>query len=775
VYSGGGIPQNNLQISLVYKVNQFTFGSQNGFMRALFLLFCLLLTSVAFTQVLHGTVVDTKGQPVAGASVSLKDSYDGATTDSVGRFSFRTSEKGGLLQVTAIGYKPAEQAVVTGAAAGIRFTLKEEVTELKAVVITAGSFEASDKKKATVLSSIDIVTTASANADVTAAVKTLPGAQQVGESEGLFVRGGTAQETKTFIDGTLVNNFFFSSVPNVAQRGRFSPFIFKGTVFSSGGYSALYGQALSAALILESIDLPEQSSANLGVSVIGLSGGYQHLAKNKRSSWGLNYSYTNVGPGFALLRLRDEIFRVPVTHNADGNFRIKTKGGMLKYCGYLSTNTLGIRQRSLDTAGFKDMFALTNYNTYHNLSWREQLGRGWKMQLGASYSTNRDRINAEFQDADNQKQLLPRLETRNFGLQTFGHYVNGKAVFEYRLKGLSALRFGSEYNFSDDRSDYQLYTGQVFPNRVREHLKSLFAEGDVYLTNALAARVGMRAEHSALIGRTNLAPRLSLSYKVGKEAQASLAYGVFYQTPENRFLPAAASLDFARATHYIAQYQKVTARRTFRAELFYKRYESLIKTGVVNGRESAVSSNGYGHAKGVEFFWRDKQTVKNLDYWISYSYLDTRRNFLNFPTAIEPNFAARHTASLVMKRFVPSLKTMFNASYSYATGRPYYFIGYNSSTDKFQINDAGRTIDYHSASVSINYLPHLGKKGAKANTVYVLSVSNVIGNLQQFGYRYSSDGRRKEALTPPTNRFIFIGVFFSFGVDRSEEVINANL
>jgi hypothetical protein len=116
---------------------------------------------------------------------------------------------------------------------------------------------------------LDIVTTASANADVTGAIKTLPGAQQVGESEGLFVRGGTAAETKTFIDGTLVNNFFYSSVPNVAQRGRFSPFIFKGTVFSAGGYSALYGQALSSALILESIDLPDRSSGNFSISPIG--------------------------------------------------------------------------------------------------------------------------------------------------------------------------------------------------------------------------------------------------------------------------------------------------------------------------------------------------------------------------------------------------------------------------------------------------------------------------------------------------------------------------
>ncbi|MDB5196863.1 MAG: TonB-dependent receptor, partial [Flaviaesturariibacter sp.] len=249
-------------------------------MRPLYIfLLIAFFSTTSFAQTINGIIKDAKGESIPGVSVSIKDSYDGGTTDSTGHFSFATTEKGDkVIVATAIGYKPFEQAVkIEKAAITINITLKEEITELKAVVITAGSFEASDKKKTTVLSSIDIVTTASANADVTGAVKTLPGAQQVGESEGLFVRGGTAQETKTFIDGTLVNNFFYSSVPGIAQRGRFSPFLFKGTVFSAGGYSALYGQALSSALILESIDLPEQSSGSVGLSVIGVNGGYQKL------------------------------------------------------------------------------------------------------------------------------------------------------------------------------------------------------------------------------------------------------------------------------------------------------------------------------------------------------------------------------------------------------------------------------------------------------------------------------------------------------------------
>ncbi len=144
-----------------------------------------------------GTLKDTKGLPIAGVSIYLKDTYDGATSDSSGKFSFKSLEKGEqLLIATSIGYKPQEiKLTIQDAPFNFDIILKEEINELKAVVITAGSFEASDRKKATVLNSIDIVTTASANGDVTEAIKTLPGAQQVGESEGLFVRGGTAGET----------------------------------------------------------------------------------------------------------------------------------------------------------------------------------------------------------------------------------------------------------------------------------------------------------------------------------------------------------------------------------------------------------------------------------------------------------------------------------------------------------------------------------------------------------------------------------------------------
>lgn len=743
----------------------------------LFFLFAGLFQSLSAQVTIKGVIRDNKNNPIAGASISIKDSYDGATSDSTGKYSFKTTEKGSqLLVISNIGYKTVEQSIkVEGTLLTIDVTLKQEISELTAVVLSAGTFEASDRKRAAVvLDPIDIVTTASANGDITQALKTLPGAQQVGESEGLFVRGGTAAETKTFIDGTLVNNFFFSSVPNIAQFGRFSPFIFKGTVFSTGGYSALYGQALSSALILESIDLPEQSSANLGISVLSGSLGYQHLSKNKKSSFGASYSYTDLALAFAVIKQKQDYSKVPAYHNGDANFRIKTsKTGMLKYYGYFSSNKLSFSTNSIDSLGYLDQFSIANTNHYHNLTWRENLPKRWKINIGTSYTNNKDDINSSMLDQNKNEVVLGNLETKKFGIDLTGNYFNAKLVFEKKMKGLSAIRFGTEYNYSNDKSIYTAFDNQKYPGSLKEHIKSLFAEGDVYATNDLAVKGGVRLEHSALLDKTNIAPRFSIAYKLGKGSQASLAYGIFYQNPERRYLPSPNSLTFMKATHYIAQFQKSINQQTFRAEVFYKKYDNLLKTAVVGFTEAAINNNGFGDAKGFEFFWRDKKTIKNFDYWISYSYLDTKRDFLNFPSAITPNFAARHTASLVMKKFVTPWKTQFNASYNYASGRPYYNIGYDGFNYKF--NDRGTVPDYHNVSFSVNYLPSIGKKDAKSFTVFVFQVSNIFNIKQTYGYQYSYNGARKEAIVPTSRMFVFIGAFISFGVDRSEDVINSSL
>ncbi|HLK27101.1 MAG TPA: TonB-dependent receptor [Puia sp.] len=727
--------------------------------------------------IISGKIKDTKGHPIPGASVSLKNTYDGATSDSTGAYHFSTTEKGEqIFTVTSVGYNSYEQKLtVANDPIKLDVAIKEQLNELKAVTITAGSFAAGDSKRGAVLSSIDVATTAGSNADITAALKTLPGAQQVGEQEGLFVRGGAGYEAKQYIDGTLVNNPYYSSVPDIAQRGRFSPFLFKGTVFSTGGYSALYGQALSSVVLLESIDLPEKSEIDASISPLVVGLGTQQLAKDKKSSWGVSYNYVNVGLYFDLVKQTPDYFKLPQFHNGDANFRIKTKsGGMIKYYTTFSFSNLGLRRPDIDSAYYKDAFGLTNHNWYNNLSWREYLSNGWKMNLGLSYSTNKDNILQQVQNQNNQPLQFDYnttwwMQVKNFTLVNRQDLSQAKAVFEKKLGGISYLRFGGEYQYAYNST---LYNDTV--HKFTDNYSALFTESDIYITNDLAAKLGLRFENSSILGKVDLAPRVSLAYKTGQDAQISAAYGIFYQKPENMQLMYTTNLGYTKATHYIINYQRMTRLQTLRIEAYYKKYDDLVETAPVSYNYYSYNNNGNGYAQGIELFWRDKKTFKDFDYWISYSYLDTKRQFLNYPTKLMPTFAARHTASIVTKRFFTDLKMGVNLTYSFATGRPYYNF-MTDNTGKFFTADQGTTRDYHSVNFSAEYVPSIGKKNPKTFVVLFASMTNVFGYNPVFGYNYSYSGLVKQPIEPPAQRFYFIGCFLSWGVDRTQDAINNNL
>lgn len=74
--------------------------------------------------------------------------------------------------------------------------------------------------------------------DIYGALHTLPGNSFVGEDGGIFIRGGEGNEARTFIEGLLVHKPYTSRMPDLPARGRFSPVLFSGTMFSTGGFSA---------------------------------------------------------------------------------------------------------------------------------------------------------------------------------------------------------------------------------------------------------------------------------------------------------------------------------------------------------------------------------------------------------------------------------------------------------------------------------------------------------------------------------------------------------
>ena len=169
-----------------------------------------------------------------------------------------------------------------------------------------------------------------------------------------------------------------------------------------------------------------------------------------------------------------------------------------------------------------------------------------------------------------------------------------------------------------------------------------------------------------------------------------------------------------------------------------------------------ATNQGYGYARGVELFWRDRRSIKNADCWVSYSLLDTKRDYRDFPTLAPPTFAARHTFSVVYKHFLPALKTQLGARYSFASGRSYF----NPNNDDFH---GDRTRSFNNLSLNAAYL-------IRQHIILYASATNVLGAPNVFGYDYASQPDAqgtyaRRAVTPPAPRFFFVGLFITLSRD----------
>ncbi|HYG21117.1 MAG TPA: TonB-dependent receptor, partial [Ohtaekwangia sp.] len=269
-------------------------------------------------------------------------------------------------------------------------------------------------------------------------------------------------------------------------------------------------------------------------------------------------------------------------------------------------------------------------------------------------------------------------------------------------------------------------------------------------------RGGLRAEYNDLTEKAGLDPRVSLAYKTGDPGQVSFAYGRFRQSAGNEWIRLNPELGQEKAEHFILNYQRVSDNRTFRIETYYKRYDDLTK---FSENDAAVLTNsGNGYAKGIELFWRDNQSLKHVDYWISYSYLDTKRDYLGFPNEAVPTFASRHNFSAVYKHFLQPIQSQLGLTYSFTSGRPYHDPNRNTF-------NGGRTPGYSDLSFTWSYLP-------KPWLIVYFSCTNLLGRDNVFGYEFSNqrneDGQyASRAVRQAAKRFVFLALLITFSKDKS--------
>lgn len=709
-------------------------------MKSITTLLLISLSFVAFAQI-EGKITDEKGEGLIGVNVYIKDTYDGGTTDIEGNFKFGSTETGEqILVASLVGFKTYEQPINLSNPVSLSLQLKEEVNMLTGVTITAGSFEASDEKKSVVLKPLDIAMTAGATADIPGALNALPGTTKNGETGRLFVRGGSSTETQAFIDGVLVQNFYTPTPNGVPSRSRFSPFLFKGTFFSTGGYSAEYGQALSSVLSLNSNDIADETRSDISLMSVGTD--VAHTQKWDNGSIYGQVQYVNLDPYNSLIDQKIDWKNPPTSINATTMLRQRlSKNDMLKvYANYdqsgFSLNAPNINNPEGDNVD------LTNKNQYVNASYRRAIGDNSTGYVGWSYGKNNEDI--DFNDMYIEKEQD-------------GYHV--KSYFTTDINQFS-LKTGGEVITQNTSEDVTFDDNSTNLSEFNNVLTAGFLEGDYYITNDLTVRAGLRYSHYSLLGKSKVSPRLSMALKTGENSQISGAYGQFHQLPTSDLLIRSQQVSFEKADHYMMSYQRINKGRTLRTEVYYKDYKKLVRFDPTDEfNPNTYNNSGKGFAQGFDLFWRDNRTFEEVDYWISYSYIDTKRNHRDYPTLANPTFAAKHNFSAVYKQFFPRLKSQIGATYSFNSGRPYNDPneeGFNQSVTK----------NYHDLSFNIAYLP-------RPNLIIYASATNLTGRWNVFGYEFEdaagSDGVfDSRPITQPAKRFLFVGVFLTLTKNKNK-------
>lgn len=706
-------------------------------MKSLFTIAILLFSIAGFSQTtISGKIVDQKNIPIPSANIYIDGTYDGASSDENGNFSFTTTSIGNqTLIVTYLAYENSKKTIDVANFTNQTIILKESVNTLDAVVITAGTYESGDKARVSVLKALDIVTTAGSNANIVSALQTLGGTQNVGESGRLFVRGGESDETQTYVDGLRVAQPYGTSANNTPARGRFSPFLFSGITFSTGGYSAEYGDALSSVLLLNTKDEADENKTELAFMTVGL--GLGNTQKWSKSSLSLNSSYINLAP-YQLVVPQKLDFNKPFQSAAgEAVYRYQFANGLLKIYGAFDGQRLDLNQEDINSFP-KIHFSSNNNNFYFNSSYKGNFGNNWQITTGLSYGYSQNKIGIDvnnIQNAEHSSHLKFKL----------------RKSFSERVK----LNFGADYFVTQFGENYN-----TFHDGYNANIAAAFSEFDIFFSKKLALKVGVRASNNDFINQFSISPRVSLAYKTGKNSQFSLAYGDFAQAPKQEYLKYSNQFQNEKTSHYILNYQYNKEGQTFRAEAYFKNYDNLVKFDTPNVQYNSVFTNsGNGFAKGLDLFWRDNKNIKNLEYWVSYSYIDTKRDYRNFPQSVTPNFVAKHNMSLVTKYWINDWKSQIGFTASASSGRPYN----NPNELKFMNS---RTRIQQDLSFNWAYLLTTQK-------IIYFSMTNVLGSNNIFGYDYAKNPNGngiydRKAITPPANRFFFVGFFWTISKNKKD-------
>lgn len=718
--------------------------------------------------VVTGRVVDGSGTGLAYANVQLAGTSEGAATDREGAFSFQTQRRGTQrLQATMVGYGTTERRITLapGDTVRVELVLRKEIIELDEAVVSTSTFTAGNGEAVT-LDLFDVVTTPGSAADIYRTIQTFPGVSSVNKGAGLYVRGGDLSETVTLVDHATVAHPYKFESPTTSLFGTVPAFLVEGVNFSAGGFSAMYGNALSGVLDMTSLGKPDAARLYSNLSLAATSLG---LDVPLGDAWGLrfsgNRSFTDLL--FWLNGQNNEFSLTPRSTEANLNLVYAySDTGRFTFFNFLSTNRLGVR---VDDPSFSGYYRGDTASWLHNLHWTDEVGN-WTLEANAAWSRyNQQTDFATLDLTDAEGSYKGRFDAA-YRFNKKARLKTGAEV-EHTVNAIEGTVPGAEHDATAD--------GVPLDERYDGTRTGGYAEIELHPLRRLIGRVGLRSDYHSLADDVVVDPRVALHYLLTEHTDVRLSWGLFHQFPapdQFNTVTGNPALGAQRAQHWIAGVEHQRGDVLARVESYYKPYDDLL----LAHPDSSINltNNGTGTARGVDAFLKYGAFLETPIYGrLAYSYVESNRRQLRhlgtdaqFETGPAP-FDVTHNLTLVANATYPGLLAggylSGGVTIRYATGKPHTPV-----VDAIPVADGAyylpvegpvgsdRLPDFSRVDAQVNYYLPLGD--ASNNVVFYVSVNNVLDRVNVLEYEYAPDYSERTEQKTNFERSFYFGVTFNY-------------
>jgi len=661
-------------------------------------------------NMIAGRVLDEMTlEPLAGVNIVVIDSDRGASTDIEGIFIIDNLEPGAYrLEITYIGYitqKYTDIMVSPSKPTNITISLTEQILETDAITVSAGYFvESNMTQPSTIgLSREEIRRFPGGFEDVVRTVSTLPGVAVVtyGGRNDLLVRGGGPSENLYTINNIEVPNInhFGTQGTGSGSLSFINLDFVENVTFSTGGFSARYGDKMSSTLAL---DMAQGRNDKFGSKL---------LISATQFGFNLEGPLTNQGNFIFSARKSylDLIFRaaglafVPeyTDYNLITNFKLSDKEELF-IIGLAAIDRvdrdLSTEENRVTNAGIMD----NSQNLYiTGINYRRLLDTGY---LDLTLNANFFDYKFSQVDENGEKYFQSDAEEKEFGLKAQRFIGLSKGIG--LLGGFSArlVATTNQTAFADtiyDRSGNKVTPESLgLPSQIdidESGIKaSAFLDLDWKLSPYLTLNFGTRVDYYKFLEDPYyFSPRFTARFNVNDKLSFKTSLGRYYQSPsyvwmvseENRNLKALQNNMAIIGAEYLIQDDLRVS-----VETFFKRYRDLptgttpdvndylviTNTGTgYGGQEDEFQSFGYfpmvstatGTAYGFEWLLQKKFSSVPCYGQLSFAY--SKGEFIAGNGLTYPGQYDQRIIFNISGGYMFNEKWEISTKYRYYTGAPY--------------------------------------------------------------------------------------------------------